>query len=68
MRMVLINMQDRKLLTNVFGAGMLLLAFSCFRNIVLPYHLRMLFRFYTRKYYVSEIISLVFCSVIKKSI
>ena len=29
-------------LTDVFGASLLLLERSCFRNIVLPYHLRML--------------------------
>ena len=68
MRKVLIDMLDRKILTDIFWASLLLLEFSCFRDIVLPYHLRMLLRFYTRKYYLlSEIISLVFCSVLKKS-
>ena len=67
--MVLINMLDRKLLTYIFGASLLLFEFSCFRNIVWPYHLRMLLRIYTRKYYLlREIICLVFCSVLKKSI
>ena len=58
-------MLDRRLLADVFGASLLLLEFSCFRNIMLPYHLRMLLRVYTRKY-LSEIIFLVFCSVVKK--
>ena len=57
MKMLLIDMLDRKLLTDVFGASLLLPEFSCFRNIVLPYHLRMPLRVYTRKYLLSEIIS-----------
>ena len=62
-------MLDRKLLTDIFGASLLLFEFSCFRNIVWPYHLRMLLRVYTRKYYLlREIICLVLCSVLKKSI
>ena len=32
----------QKTLTDVFGASLLLLELSDFRNIVLPYHLRML--------------------------
>ena len=32
----------QKTLTDVFGASLLLFQLSCFRNIVLPYHLRML--------------------------
>ena len=61
--MLLMDMLDRKHLTDGFGASLLLLKFSCFRNIVLPYHLRMLVCVFTRKYYLSEIISLVlFCS------
>ena len=61
-------MLNKKLLTDIFGASLLLFEFSCFRNIVLPYHLRMLLRVYTRKYYLlSEIISLAFCPVLKKS-
>ena len=51
-------MLDRKLLTEYFGASLLLLELSCFRNIVLPYSLRILLRNYTRKYLLSEIISL----------
>ena len=52
----------QKMFNRCFGTSLLLLEFSCFRN-VLPYHLRM-FRVYTRKYYVlSKIICLVlFCS------
>ena len=58
----------QKTFNRCFGASVLLLEFSCFRNIVLPCHLRMLFGVYTGKYYLlSEIISLVFCSVLKKS-
>ena len=65
----MIDMLDRKLLTYIFGVSLLLFEFSCFRNIVWPYHLRMLLRIYTRKYYLlREIICLVFCSVLKKSI
>ena len=68
MRMVLINMLNRKLLTDVFGVSLLLLEFSYFRNIVLPYYLRMLLCLYMRKYYLlSEIIYFVFCSVLKRS-
>ena len=63
--MVLIDMLDRKLLTDIFGASLLSFEFSGFRNIVLPYHLRMLLRVYTRKLQYS--VSLVFCSVLKKS-
>ena len=32
MRIVLIDMLDRKLLTDIFGANLLLFDFSCFRN------------------------------------
>ena len=32
----------KKTLTDVFRASLLLLQLSCFRNIVLPYHSRML--------------------------
>ena len=49
------------------AASLLLLEFSCFRNIVWPYHLRMLLRVYTRNCLLSEIVSLVFCSTLKKS-
>ena len=67
MRMVLIDMLGRKLLTDIFGTSLLLFEFSCFRNIVLPFI--MLLRVCTRKcYLISEIIFLVFCSVLKKSI
>ena len=67
MRMVLIDMLGRKLLTDIFGTSLLLFEFSCFRNIVLPFI--MLLRVCTRKcYLISEVIFLVFCSVLKKSI
>ena len=61
MRMALINMLDGKILTDLFGASLLLLEFSCFRNIVLPYHLRVPLRIYTRKCLLSETVSLVYC-------
>ena len=54
----------KKTLTDVFRVSLLLLEFSCFRNIVLPYHLRMfLLVFMRRLHLLTEIISFVFCSV-----
>ena len=54
----------QKTLAVVFRARLLLLVFGCFRNIVLPYHLKMLpHGFMRRQHLFSEIISLVFCSV-----
>ena len=60
----------QKTLTNVLRASLLLLKLGCFRNIALPYHLRMLLRVFTRRYHLlSKIIYLVFCSLqyMKKS-
>ena len=39
----------QKTLTDVFGVSLSLLEFSCFRKIVLPYHLRMLLRVFRRR-------------------
>ena len=39
----------QKTLTDVFGSSLLLLEISCFRNIVLPYHLRMLLNVFMRR-------------------
>ena len=39
----------QKTLTDVFGASLLLLEFSCFRNIVIPHHLRMLLHVFMRR-------------------
>ena len=38
-----------KILTDVFGASLLLPELSCFRTILLPYHLRMLLRVFMRE-------------------
>ena len=39
---------EQKTLADVFGVSLLLLELSCFRKIVLPYHLRMLHVFMRR--------------------
>ena len=51
----------QKTLTDNFGASPLLLELSCFRNIVLPCHLRIAFHVFVRSYHLlSKIISLAF--------
>ena len=54
----------QKTLADVFGARLLFLELSYFRNILLLYHFRMLLHvFMRREHLLSGIISLVFCSV-----
>ena len=65
-RVVFINQYaGLKTLTDNSGASLLLLELSCFRNIVLRCHLRMVPHVFVRNQHFSEIISLVFFSSVQ---
>ena len=54
----------QKSLTDDFRGEFVILDLSCFRNILLSYHFRILLNVYIRRYHLhSEFISLVSCSV-----
>ena len=59
----------QKTLTDIFGASLLLLLISCFKGIVLSYHLRMLFLCFYKKLtssWSNNFISILFCTIYEK--